>query len=308
MKTVLRVLPALLAVSAAFAASPERERAMMCALMRMELAGRVVSEAQKMSDLKEVSAAAERRRDALMGVARERLLAAFASPEEARTELAAFVDAASAKPADYASLRDEVTKGELAQDFASAGRFLGDVQSWLRLREKGESLPLSAWLDRDAKTPSSRVSRPASDKTAAARPKRKRNSLRDAEAKPGPFIEAPDDGGSVLGTFGAARKMRREKALRDAEAGMAQVAEQRRIADDDRNARMQAAAAAEAAALQAQAQRLAAVEQQAVIQDQNSWKTRIKGIVATAAGAAGSAFLGNVGGRVGEAAANALLK
>ena len=49
-------------------------------------------------------------------------------------------------------------------------------------------------------------------------------------------------------------------------------------------------------------------EQQAVIQDQNSWKTRIKGIVAAAAGAAGSAFLGTVGGRVGEAAANAVLR
>ncbi|MBQ3343493.1 MAG: hypothetical protein IJG84_16455 [Kiritimatiellae bacterium] len=287
-----------------FAASPEQERAMMCALMRMELSGHVVAEAQKMSNMKEVVAAAERHRDVLMGVARERLLAAFANPDEARKELAAFVDAANANPADYASLRDAVTKGELAQDFASAGKFLGDVQSWLRLREKGETLPLVAWLERDAKMPSSNVSRPASAKTT----KRKRNSLRDAEAAPGPFIEAPDDGGSVLGTFGAARKKRREKALKDAEVGMAQVAEQRRIADDEYNAQKQAAATAEAAALQAHAQKLAAVEQQAVVQDQNSWKTRIKGVVATAAGAAGSAFLGNVGGRVGEAAAAAILR
>ena len=59
---------------------------------------------------------------------------------------------------------------------------------------------------------------------------------------------------------------------------------------------------------QAHAQKLAAAEQQAVVQDQNSWKTRIKGVIAAAAGAAGSAFLGTVGGRVGEAAANAVFK
>ena len=92
----------------------------------------------------------------------------------------------------------------------------------------------------------------------------------------------------------------------DAEAGMAQVANERRIADEEYNAKKQAAAAAEAAAMQAQAQKLAAAEQEAVVQDQNSWKTRIKGIVATAIGATGSAFLGNVGGRIGEEASRAL--
>ena len=89
---------------------------------------------------------------------------------------------------------------------------------------------------------------------------------------------------------------------------MAQVSEERRIADEEYNAKKQAAAAAEAAAMQAQAQKLAAAEQEAVVQDQNSWKTRIKGIVSSAAGAAGSAFLGGVGSRVGEAAAQAVFK
>lgn len=280
--------------------SEAQSRVMMGALMRMELGGQVVAEAQKMSNLKEVAEAAGRQRERLMDAARERLLAAFPSAAEAQPAFAAFVNAVNASPAEYAALRGEVAKGDIAGDFASAGKFLGDVQSWLRLREKGENLPLVAWLDRDEKPV---------QKAVATKPrpkKKKRNSLRDAEAAPGPFVEAPDDGGSVLGTFGASRKMRREKALKDAEVGMAQVAEQRRIADEEYNARIQAAAAAEAAAMQAHAQKLAAAEQQAVIQDQNSWKTRIKGIIAAAAGAAGSAFLGTVGGRVGEAAANAV--
>lgn len=302
MKNVLCVLSVLSVLSSASAAGPgdAQNRAMMGALMRMELGGQVVAEAQKMSEMKEVAAAAERHRDLLMDVARKKLVAAFPSVEEARPVFAAFIDAVNAKPADYAALRDEVAKSDLAQDMADAGKFLGDVQSWLRLREKGETLPLKAWIARDEKAPKANNS--------AAKKKKKRNSLREAEAAPGAFVEAPDDGGSVLGTFSASRKMRRDKALKDAEAGMAQVAEQRRIADDEYNARIQAAATAEAAALQAHAQKLAAVEQQAVVQDQNSWKTRIKGVVATAIGATGSAFLGNVGGRAGEAAANALLK
>ena len=310
MRMVPCVLSVLLVLCSLSAAEPSaaQNRVMMGALMRMELGGQVVAEAQKMSNLKEVAEAAGLQRERFMDIARERLLAAFPSAAEAQPAFAAFVDAVNAKPAEYAALRGEVAKGDIAADFASAGKFLGDVQSWLRLREKGEKLPLVAWLERDSKTPPSQVSRPASAKANAAKPKKRRNSLRDAEAAPGPFVEAPDDGGSVLGTFGASRKMRREKALKDAEVGMAQVAEQRRIADEEYNARIQAAAAAEAAAMQAHAQKLAAVEQQAVIQDQNSWKTRIKGIVAAAAGAAGSAFLGTVGGRVGEAAANAVLR
>ena len=302
MKNVLCVLSVLSFLSSAFAAGPSeaQNRAMMGALMRMELGGQVVAEAQKMSELKEVAAAAERHRDIVMDVARKRLLAAFQSAEEARPIFAAFVDAVNSKPADYAALRAEVAKADLAQDFADAGKFLGDVQSWLRLREKGETLPLKAWIARDEKAPKANSS--------VAKKRKKRNPLRDAEAAPGAFVEAPDDGGSVLGTFSASRKMRRDKALKDAEAGMAQVAEQRRIADDEYNARLQAAATAEAAAMQAHAQKLAAAEQQAVVQDQNSWKTRIKGVVAAAAGAAGSAFLGTVGGRVGEAAANAVFK
>ena len=124
-----------------FAASSELERAMMCALMRMELSEQVVAEAQKLSGLEEVSAAAERCKGQIVAVAREKLLAAFPSADKVRGTFAAFVDAVNSDAAGYAPLRAEVAKGELVQDFAVAGKFLGDVQSWLRLREKGEKLP-----------------------------------------------------------------------------------------------------------------------------------------------------------------------
>ena len=85
MKNVLCVLSVLSFLSSAFAAGPSeaQNRAMMGALMRMELAGQIVAEAQKMSNLKEVAAAAERHRDIIMDVARKRLVAAFQSAEEA---------------------------------------------------------------------------------------------------------------------------------------------------------------------------------------------------------------------------------
>jgi len=207
-------------------------------------------------------------------------------------------------PENFAALRSAAMKALLNRELGEAGKFLGDVQTWLRLKSKGSVPPLRAWLNRDkpaatvAKAPSS-PSRPA---------KKKRNSLRSSEADAGQFIAAKDDGVSSLRSFGGMRKARREKAIKEAEAGMAQVSAERKSADDEYNAKKVAAAQAEAQALQAQAQRLAASEQEAVIQDQNSWRTRVKDVVAAAAGAAGSAFLGNIGGRVGEAAAQAIFK
>ena len=148
----------------------------------------------------------------------------------------------------------------------------------------------------------------AAKNTKPKRKKRKSNPLRDAEADAGEFVEAKDDGESSLRSFGAQRKARRAKALKEAEAGMAQVASERKVADDEYNAKKQAAAAAEAAAQKAQAEKLAAAQQEAVVQDQNSWRTRIKNIVIAGVGAAGSSFAGAVGSRAGEAAAQAVFK
>jgi len=292
----------LLASAALCLAASGADRDMMAAVLRLEIADRVVIEAKKLDASPEVSVAAEEYRANVISKIRGAIEPLFDSADDAQRALAAFIDSVRKAPADYAPLRDDVMKNDLPGDIEAAGAFLGNVQTWLGLRKKkgAEAPPLAVWLDRDSKVP------PVVEKKP--KKKKRRNSLRDAEAAAGTFVEAPDDGGSVLGTFGTARNERRQKALKDAEAGMAQVAEERRIADEEYNAKKQAAAAAEAAAMQAQAQKLAAAEQEAVEQDQNSWKTRVKGIVSSAVGAAGSAFLGGVGSRVGEAAAQAVFK
>ena len=292
----------LLASAALCLAASGADRDMMAAVLRLEIADRVVIEAKKLDSSPEVSVAAEEYRANVISKIRGAIEPLFDSADDAQCALAAFIDSVRKAPADYAPLRDDVMKNDLPGDIEAAGAFLGNVQTWLGLRKKkgAEAPPLAVWLDRDSKVPPAVAKKP--------KKKKRRNSLRDAEAEAGTFVEAPDDGGSVLGTFGTARNERRQKALKDAESGMAQVMEERRIADEEYNAKKQAAAAAEAVAMQAQAQKLAAAEQEAVEQDQNSWKTRIKGIVSSAAGAAGSAFLGGVGSRVGEAAAQAVFK
>jgi len=293
MKRFIMMLSAL-AVPFASLCEGANERVLMGVLMRMELAEQVVEQARKMSDLPEVADAADFFHEQLFDRAREALLGAYEDEDAAQNAFAGFVDDASADPGKYGALRGKVAKGELASEVAAAGRFLGEVQSWLRLREKGDVPTLNAWLERDRK--------PKKKK------KKQRNSLKDAEAEAGDFIEAPDDGGSVLGTFDTSRRLRRQKAQSDAELGLSQVSDERRIADEEYNAKRQAAASAEAAAMQAHAQRLAAAEQEAIDQDLNSWRTRVKEMVSSGIGAAGSAFFGTIGTRAGERAARAVIK
>ena len=274
-------------------ASGNADRAMMAEFLRMEIASRVVSEAGNIDASDEVSSAAAAYRKKAIASIRERLTALFG--DSAQTRFAAFIDETGKNPEQYKDLRAAVAKEDIKDDIAAAGKFLGDVQTWLRLKAKGDVPPLASWLARDEK--------PASKPKAK---KKKRNPLRDAEADAGTFVEAEDDNNSSLRSFGDMRRAKRQKALEEAQAGMTQVADQRRVADEEANAKKIAAAQAEAAAQQAHAQRLAAAEQEAVVQDQNSWKTRMKSVVSAGIGAAGGAFLGNIGSRVGEEAARAV--
>lgn len=267
--------------------------------LKTEIAGRIVAEADKLAGTnavvrEEVSAAAREHQARMVGEVRRRLLGLFPDEATARKEFAAFVDR-FAKSAD-AETRGAIIQRELAAEIESAGKFLGDVQSWLRLREKGDVPPLAAWLARE--------------RTATAeKPKRRRkaNPLRDAEAAAGSFVEASDDGESSLRSFGARRKALRERKLAEAQQGMEQVAAERRVADEEAAAKKLSAAQKEAAAQQAQAGRLAAAEQAAIVQDQNSWKTRLKGVLSTAVGATVGAFTSGVGAPLGQAAADAVL-
>ena len=299
----MRLLAICAAVLVLGADAADRSRGLMSALLRFELAGQVVAHARKLSAEPAVAAAADAYRGRAMARIKADLTDLCGDAGVAQREFGAFVDAVKASPKDYAGLRAELAKGELAPDVAAAGRFLGDVEAWLKLKAKGETVPLDVWLARDEK--------PAAGNPPAAKPKvakRKANPLRDSEADAGTFIEAKDDGNSALRSFGAARKARRAKALKDAEVGMQQVAAARKLADEEANAKKLAAAQAESAALQAQAVRLADAEKEAVIQDQNSWKTRLKGVLTTAIGAAAGAFTGPVGARAGEAAAQAVFR
>ena len=300
----MRLLAICAAVLVLGADAADRNRGLMSALLRFELAGQVVVNARKLSAESAVAAAADAYRGRVMARIKADLTDLCGDAGAAQREFGAFVDAEKASPKDYAGLRAELAKGELAPDVAAAGRFLGDAEAWLRMKAKGETVPLDVWLARDEKPV-------AENPSAAVKPKvtkRKANLLRDSEADAGTFIEAKDDGNSALRSFGAAHKARRAKALKDAEVGMAQVAEARKIADGEANARKLAAAQAESAAQQAQAARLAAAEKEAVLQDQNSWKTRLKGVLTTAIGAAAGAFTGPVGARAGEAAAQAVFR
>lgn len=293
-----------LSVSAAEPTS-EAEDEMAAIYLKMEIAGRVLSEADKLASTNdavrgEIGAAAQKFRSDIIGDARRRLTVLYPDEQVARKEYGAFVER-FVKTAT-AEARSAIVKRRLAADIESAGKFLGEVQSWLRVRAKEVNAPsLAVWLNRDRKMPVPKAA------VAKKKPKRKANPLRDAEADAGTFVEAKDDGASSLRSFGALRRTRRDKQLAEAQKGMEQVAAERRAADEAANAKKLAAAQAEAAAQQAHAQRLAAVEQEAVVQDQNSWKTRLKGVLSTAIGATAGAFAGSVGSHVGQAAADAVL-
>ena len=305
------------------AENPEAER--IALYLRVGIADQVVSDASKLAGsdalaLAQVKAAAGKYHEDVVGGVRRRLLALHPDEETAQREFARAVnrfakatssaDAASIAelggqigfepaPTDAAKLREAIMARDLQDDIARGGRFLGDVQAWLRIRSRGAAVPLEAWLSRDAKTA----------QQPTARPKRRRrvDPLREAEAAPVEFVEAKDDGASSLRAFGVRRREQRKNAMAAAQQGMEQVSAERKVADEEANAKKLAAAQAEAAALQAHAQKLAAAEEEAIRQDENSWKTRLKGVVSAAVGAAAGAFAGGIGSRVGEAAANAIL-
>lgn len=207
------------------------------------------------------------------------------------------------QPAHYDELARLVLQKHLRQDMEAAAEFLGEIETWLNVRTKDESAPpLDAWLHRHE------ASQPVAQTTRSASSVRQRNPLREAEAPAGDFATPDESSESGVAAFAAARMERREKALQEAQAGMQQVAAERDAAEKEYAAAKTAAAQAEADAMRKHAEKLAAVEQEALEQRKNSWSGRLKQIVSTTIGAAGGAFFGGVGSRAGEAAANAVFK
>ncbi len=202
-------------------------------------------------------------------------------------------------PEDYDTLRQVVVHNKLGDDIAESARFLGEVQTWIDVRRRSQGAPpLRDWLDRDD---------PPAPASAAPRA-RPPNPLRDAEAPAGEYRGGEEPVGNALDAFGSARGARRQKALEQAQAGMQQVAEERRTAEDELAAKKIAAAQAESEAVKKQAEKLAAAESEALEQRKNSWSGRLKQIATATIGAAGGAFFGGIGSRAGEAAAQAVFK
>ena len=137
--------------------------------------------------------------------------------------------------------------------------------------------------------------------------KQSKNPLREAEAASEDFSGDGGEGSAgILESFGEGRKARRIKALEEAKAGMRQVAEERRAAEDEEAGKKMVAAQAEAEAVRKQAEKLAATQAQAIGQRRNSWSSRLKSVLTTTIGATSGVFLGEVGGRAGRAAADAV--
>ncbi|MCX7819069.1 MAG: hypothetical protein N2652_07685 [Kiritimatiellae bacterium] len=210
-------------------------------------------------------------------------------------------------PRDYAALRRAMVEECLSAEVAEAASFVGEVQTWLELRQRSEDVPpLRSWLSRTEPV----AVQPASDAPPrlVRQTARSDNPLREAEAPAGAFVASEEPAAAGLEALSGARAARREKALEVAQAGMQQVAEERRAAEEELAAKKTAAAQAEAEALKKQAEKLAASEQEALEQRKNSWSGRLKQVVSSAIGAAGGAFLGGIGTRAGEAAAEAVFR
>jgi hypothetical protein len=226
----------------------------------------------------------------------EQFVAAYTEAEAGSDAdyLAALAQAVGIAAQDYSTLRSGILSDRLADDVRNASGFLGELQTWIDLCGKETDTPsFDMWLDRD---------------TAKAAPKAVANPLAAAEAgweAPPPQMPAA---GNPLDTFSQARRDRRDRALNEAQAGMQQIAAERHAAEQEYAARKMAEAQADADAMRAHAQKLAAAEQEALDQRKNSWGNRLKRIAGGTISAALGAFTGGVGAEAGRRAADEIFR
>lgn len=141
---------------------------------------------------------------------------------------------------------------------------------------------------------------------AEAAPTRPVDPLRAAEAAPAPLTTSDAPAGAPLQQFSTLREQRRQRALESAHAGMAQIAAERDAWEQEYAATKEAKAQAEAQALQAQAERLAATDQEALEQRKNSFRSRAVNVIAGVASATVSGFTGAIAGRAADEAVHAI--
>jgi len=202
-------------------------------------------------------------------------------------------------PFTFPDMRTLVLEKWLSPPFTQGSRLLGEMQTWVEIRALSpQTPPLSTWLDRG--------NTPAVTSVPAA-PAKPVNPLAAAEAAAPEWVapETPPPA-NPMDAFAQSRTIERDRALADAQAGMQQMAMERQAAETEYAAKKMAEAQADADAMRAQAQKLAAVEKEAIDQRANSWSGRLKKIVSATVGAATGAFTGGIGAEAGRQAADAL--
>jgi hypothetical protein len=265
--------------------------------------------------------------DALLASSRKKLTTQFGGEENAKKALSAFVSAFTQAeknadqnyleslcgrmkleppwPADYSGLRKAALQTSLAVELNDASSFLSAVEIWLEQKKQGtQDVPdLDTWLDATLYKKSAGSGGTSAKKGKPAPPA---DPLADSEASLGGFTSNPDEEGNPLADYRASRAAKRKRALEQARDGMITVAKERQDAEQEVASKKLAAAQAEAAALQRHAEKLAAVEKDALDQRQNSWTSKLKNIVASTVSTATGVFFGSVGQRAGEAVTDAV--
>ena len=203
------------------------------------------------------------------------------------------------QPGTYEGLRLYVAEHALAEEVRSGADLLGEIQTWVDLRAKGNAVPpLDDWLNR---------TRAAGQLPRPVEPVKTANPLKSGEAAPPSLGEMP--GGETrnpLDDFAQLRDERRQKALEQAQAGMQQVAAERDAAEQEYAAKKTASAMAEADARQRQAAKLAATDQEALEQRKNSWGTKILDILGATVQTTVGGFTGAIGSRAAGEAVKAI--
>ncbi len=197
-------------------------------------------------------------------------------------------------PKDYGALRAILLQTLLKNDLKLEASFLSEIETWLDLKQRlpDKTPPLVFWLTRKDRRPVSTAS--STVDPAMRRPAQPVDPLVAAEA-PSPNVGAVKIGSDVnpLDAMLAQEKALHEKRLHDTVADMQLIGSERKQYEDQVAAKKQAEAQAEANAMKHQAEQLAAVEQTALQQRENSWGNRLLNaalsIVGAGAGAAVSA-------------------
>ncbi|MCK5529309.1 MAG: hypothetical protein KAI74_06465 [Kiritimatiellae bacterium] len=200
----------------------------------------------------------------------------------------------SPAPKSFIQLRNIAINQWLKDDINSAGTLLSEIQTWNDLPSSTRStLSLQDWLERDKNAPPPTPPEP---------------SLANAEPDLPAFVELDEDEGSAMDIYDKLQSKRRAQVLAESQKYMKQIADERKSAEEEYAQRKSAKATKEAAAVKAQAQKLAAAESEVMEQRKHTWTARFSRLATSVVGGTFSAVTGGVGSAAGAAAAQAIFE